>query len=101
MTEAPKREGQHGKREEGKREGGRASRRARSGGSKGIGTGWKCWFEKKEHLKIRTVILSGGTIRCMTVGVPFDFHLDRSDLLQLVLTGSIFIIADTSWFLHN
>lgn len=47
---------------------------------------------KKEKLKIRTVILSGGTIRC---DVPFDFPLNQSDLLQLVLTGSILFLVSS------
>lgn len=47
---------------------------------------------KKEKLKIRTVILSGGTIRC---DVPFDFRLNQSDLLELVLTGSILFLVSS------
>lgn len=47
---------------------------------------------KKEKLKIRTVILSGGTIRW---DVPFDFPLNQSDLLQLVLTGSILFLVSS------
>lgn len=47
---------------------------------------------KKEKFKIRTLILSGGTIRC---DVPFDFCLNQSDLLQLVLTGSILFLVSS------
>lgn len=103
MTEAPKREGQRWEEEgkktqggEGKRkaecsrgrwEGGKASRRARRASGQGGSVELK-----KEKLKIRTVILSGGTIRC---DVPFDFRLNQSDLLQLVLKGRILFLVSS------